>query len=1184
MAHPHPPPHVRVDPLAGLSADTPIVLLPVRVETRWYPGSDPAHLELRIRVFPDEIHVAAPRTVTARERADVAAYFAAVTASGTGGEVATSLYAQLVETAGASRAGWLVRALAPGAPPVPDADSDATPALASALPDHWIAIVKAPGLRAIATGTRITQPLAASPSKHDEPSAATQPALGKALEWVTSFATAEQAGMALRLQVAAADAARLDELVVIGVRAGTPEQGAVELGDLIARHAAMSNAALLPWGTATNVAGVRDDRPATGATAPWRGPGGRPLAPIGATPAGDPARAITALGITATDALDVVADPIDRDAITRAMHVAMWPATWGYYLKELASQADAAIASARALYLDHVRPQGPLPALAVHAQPYGILPATSLARWPQTAARGGFATFLRNAEATWQGAVAHVPRLVDTQDLDKDLVAILRRQPASSGAWVRRVTDVDTAAVSLGGNPAGWVQHIQDELERIARAVQAMQLGLPTSMPILDIVYADTLARVRIPFVAPAETPRDAALPHDYLTAITHATASQLDTHDVDGATPRTLLYLFARYAAERLRIAVPPLVVDAHPTTAVARTIPASVWTRIADLGQLVFANPAVIEHATALQFLGTQPVGELEAAFSGVLDSASHRLDAWSTAIASERLATLRRTTNPPASYVGGWAWLEKPRPRTVPAPNGFIHAPSVSQARTAAVLRAGYEAHRADGAGTSLEIDLSSERVRRARWLLDGVRDGRPLGGLLGDHVERWLVARSHGTLIDDVRALSAPGVTPPPVLTDGWALYHTWSEARPNAPYDALFDELVEIVDAVADLLVADSVHNALAQSPARASAALDALQRGEIAAPDPRVDRTATDGARTQHQIVLLLADRPGWPGGPRPRATASPRLEGLAAAVLGDPGVVTIATTSTSGGTSTTITRTLADLDLCALDVVALVRDGSARSLLDRARATVAEVVDAIDAIEGGPELDELVLRAAALGRLFATARTPAAGDLGAMTITAPAAQPAPTAPGLEQYAAPAGVSAPTATEPVVPSQAGELEAWLSDLSRVRTALEPLDLLTLLAPALFPLERRRTRGELELTFAGTGNQALVVDAWSDAAPATDVTTGVAFPYDAPRAQPPQTVLVAVPPPAVSWTLELVEAIIDETIARARMRMIAPEDVRAQLAPALLVLDDPKDLSPALDLQVVSAVFQQELSQ
>ena len=76
-------------------------------------------------------------------------------------------------------------------------------------------------------------------------------------------------------------------------------------------------------------------------------------------------------------------------------------------------------------------------------------------------------------------------------------------------------------------------------------------------------------------------------------------------------------------------------------------------------------------------------------------------------------------------------------------LPSNPGFIHAPSLAQASTVAVLRSGHLAHAgAIAANDLLAIDLSSERVRLASWLLDGVRQGQPLGALLGYRFERRL----------------------------------------------------------------------------------------------------------------------------------------------------------------------------------------------------------------------------------------------------------------------------------------------------------------------------------------------------------------------------------------------------------------------------------------------------------
>ena len=56
-------------------------------------------------------------------------------------------------------------------------------------------------------------------------------------------------------------------------------------------------------------------------------------------------------------------------------------------------------------------------------------------------------------------------------------------------------------------------------------------------------------------------------------------------------------------------------------------------------------------------------------------------------------------------------------------------------------------------------------------------------------------------------------------------------------------------------------------------------------------------------------------------------------------------------------------------------------------------------------------------------------------------------------------------------------------------------------------------------------------------------------TGVAFHYDAPKAQAPQAVLLALPPdPSRNWVFEDLEAILLETLELAKLRGMRPEDL------------------------------------
>ena len=71
------------------------------------------------------------------------------------------------------------------------------------------------------------------------------------------------------------------------------------------------------------------------------------------------------------------------------------------------------------------------------------------------------------------------------------------------------------------------------------------------------------------------------------------------------------------------------------------------------------------------------------------------------------------------------------------------GYVHAPGLTHAATAGVLRSGRLTHRrGDPDNEALDIDLSSTRVRDALSLLDGMRRGQSLGALLGYRLERRL----------------------------------------------------------------------------------------------------------------------------------------------------------------------------------------------------------------------------------------------------------------------------------------------------------------------------------------------------------------------------------------------------------------------------------------------------------
>ncbi|MFN8499165.1 MAG: hypothetical protein U0641_15050 [Anaerolineae bacterium] len=362
------------------------------------------------------------------------------------------------------------------------------------------------------------------------------------------------------------------------------------------------------------------------------------------------------------------------------------------------------------------------------------------------------------------------------------------------------------------------------------------------------------------------------------------------------------------------------------------------------------------ISEFRASLAHLQTLPPARLEQLLSGTLDLCSHRLDAWMTSFATKRLAEMRQAS-PTGVLFGGYGWVMnlKPADAQTPIPTppgeqapvfqsasnpGFVHTPSLAQASTAAILRSGHLAHAGGSAPNDLlAIDLSSERMRLAMWLLDGVRQGQPLGALLGYRFERRLqdagqaqfvayfrelaplVARklpqTNGTGGNEpVEAIAANNVvdglrlqrlwlaalkTPVPGVGPLAALFAPLPDKPPQADVtraraglEAELNALADSVDAVSDAVLAESVHQAVRGNPLRAASTTDAIAGGDAPPPELEVARTPRTGVALTHRLLTLASGEPvlppEWASPLNPgRANAEPHLNAWAARLLGNP-------------------------------------------------------------------------------------------------------------------------------------------------------------------------------------------------------------------------------------------------------------------------------------------------------
>ena len=478
-------------PASALCPGTlPLVLLPVRLETRFFPLPD-GGADLRIRVYPDKIHLDSHEPeLTTEEQAWGQHYWVQDWHAGNVQALRADAWRQLADRFGAARAAWIARmtrpsndaqrpaAAVPADQPLPAAP--VFPALALAegseawrrapqarlLPDRWLAVLHSGGkVVQTANSKDVQRPLHVGPDPKAPPLSDTEQAEVRAgerlaiddgMKWMVDFEAAEAAGMALRMPVTPAQLATgLDSLVVFGV-AGSASGADVstQLADLLDAHHYTDGLAFLRAGTPTNNS---DDR-----RTDYRSndPGQQrsfaiEAATAPATGATNAATVGRALGLP-VNRIDATLGRIDRgtardDLDMRSMNTALWQVGWGYFLGNMigseAGLTPEAIEWSRRHFLDHVRSFGPLPTLRCGPQPYGLLPVTSLDLWQPgpdetDKAEGSWLTGLLKSlrEGVWRPAAqatARIGRRQNPPDPDADLADVMCSD-AVSGSYAAR--------------------------------------------------------------------------------------------------------------------------------------------------------------------------------------------------------------------------------------------------------------------------------------------------------------------------------------------------------------------------------------------------------------------------------------------------------------------------------------------------------------------------------------------------------------------------------------------------------------------------------------------------------------------------------------------------------------------------------------------------------------------------
>jgi hypothetical protein len=438
-------------------------------------------------------------------------------------------------------------------------------------------------------------------------------------------------------------------------------------------------------------------------------------------------------------------------------------------------------------------------------------------------------------------------------------------------------------------------------------------------------------------------------------------------------------------------------LTVDAAKLGLTPVATPLASWVHetsrgIATGGQLASALAVVTDANQSIAALATVPTARLERLLAEHIDLCSYRMDAWVTGFYSQRLEAMRSTQQQPGLYIGCYGWVENLKPdwtgRTaVPVAalpeslrakakgpvfqskdnGGFVHAPSLPQAVTAAVLRNAYLSHATPEERNLFGVNLSSSRARVAQTYIEGIRNGQGLAALLGYEFERGLHERYPGVELDESRyvlrdrfpymagkltdfqvGVNAEVVEARNVVNGLDLLEFTAGKTYPfgltGLPTEttaanaiiAEIDRMRDGLDAVSDLLLAESVHQAVAGNMERTKASLQALTDPEVA-PDPEIIRTPRSARLLKFRVALALdaTSAAQWPGTVTPRAAANPALNAWLVQHLPAPSVIQW---SVKNGAAAAQFESLAALQLQPIDLVLLTGDqlGKLSSELER--------------------------------------------------------------------------------------------------------------------------------------------------------------------------------------------------------------------------------------------------------
>ncbi|SDF81585.1 coiled-coil domain-containing protein [Chitinophaga filiformis] len=984
-------PHPR-NGVQQLNDNIPFLFMPVRIETRFITSGNLT--ELWLRIYPDDIAVHThEKLLTSQELKDGITYWKALfDAEKNGGaekeDKKKAAWNVLATTFGPQRAAWVALQTKPtnwnNLPNIESVDGLVFPSPELTKPDTWsraprvnvlpdrfvVTLYEGDVVTKEVVGNIIPDELFVGPDPMDADGGFTTKddklVFGESYDWTSDFDKAILNGMGFRIPLNATQATKgFDKILVLGVNLSASESAAQQMVEELIdnHHYSPKGFSLIPQGSATN---NMDDN-GSGYTknddfsnASYVVEAQAPL--FTEADDCDGKNLANALGIEYTP-LQNVAHSNGKDLEEAiAMNTALFPSTLGYYFDTMLSPvlSEAQQDKLRSFFVRHVTGRGPLPAIRVGNQPYGILLTSNFEEWkwtstlpvpgialPDNRFLNGLYAVLKAYSEIWKDILGKLS-YVGKPGLDPSaaLMDIIGLQPNSASIFQRIGYSTDYLrnldSFKHGGK---YYKDLQQSMISKTNALSFLQqlgytadeggvLKVPQLLRLVYQHYHTTLDAANLVDNVPLSekdgiTYYNEAAKKNYLHWLSEVTdLDVLEKQDFGAGKPipAALLYMQLRrslslqlHKASILWFKKNDFPLDfmlqpanfhnirpggdlskwemmRAPVSKVAPEHPqrnSTIGAYLLGLGRDEDEAAFLTAMRKSIESLAGLPTARLERCFIEHLDTCNYRLDAWQTGMFNVRLSQQRRLQTAERQkgiYLGSYGWVEHVRPSgkrkvvTDPVPEklkpanrplyeytdngGFVHAPSLNHASAAAVLRSAYMSHATPENPDIMAVNLSSERVRRAMFILDGMRNGQTLEALLGYQFERGLHDR--GSADDDLKKLNAyiydyraafpllqhvvqqtgTGTVQESIPANNVVNGVTLAEKTGGFPFGATGavvsasvaergaiiaekDKLADTLDAVKDLLSAESVYQLVQGNFERCAAMLNAVKDAVI---------------------------------------------------------------------------------------------------------------------------------------------------------------------------------------------------------------------------------------------------------------------------------------------------------------------------------------------------------------